>query len=367
MTVSSYQEGMEKEKMQDGSNRTFWHTRFKPTLAKPPHFVILENPNGRAIEGLSYATWSGGNGNGQVEKFEIYRSDDGKNWGEPIVTGDLETRLANEQPIPFPEATTSRFIKFLAAESFSLDGRSLASIGKLDVVVSHTEELHRTKVSIASNRSDHMKQVLRRFAERAFSSKLTDDELKPYFDVAAGALDRGGDFAEAAKVGFKAIICSHRFLMDPGEHSSGELSQKAALARVLWLSIPDDTLRDSKASLRDQIAWMLGDKRSDRMIEALCNQWLNLRSWNNVAPSLKLYPRYDDLLDHYLPLETRAFLAHLIRENQPASHLIDSDYSFLNQRLAQHYGIDGILGQQMRKVSFSPDVPRGGLLTMGSV
>ncbi len=367
VTVSSFQQGMEKEKMQDGSNRTFWHTRFKPTLAKPPHYVILANPNAHAVEGLSYATWSGGNGNGQIEKYEVYTSDDGINWGEPIVTGDVETRLANEQPIQFPHSTTSRYIKFLATQSFSLDGRSLASIGKLDVIVSRGEQLQRSKVTIAADRLEQIEQVIRRFAERAFSSKLTDAELAPYVDVAAGALDRGDNFTEAAKVGFKAIICSHRFLMAPGEHSSKVLSQKAALARILWLSIPDGELRESQASLRDQIARMLADKRSDRMIESLCNQWLNLRSWNSVSPSLKLYPRYDDLLDHYLPLETRTYLAHLIRENQPASHLIDSDYSFLNQRLAQHYGVDGIVGQQLRKVSFSPDVPRGGLLTMGSV
>ena len=82
ITVSSFQVGMEKEKMQDGSNRTFWHTRFKPTLAEPPHYVILHNPNRRKIEGLSYATWSGGNGNGQVENFEVYASTDGKDWGD---------------------------------------------------------------------------------------------------------------------------------------------------------------------------------------------------------------------------------------------------------------------------------------------
>lgn len=367
ITVSSFQQGMEKEKMQDGSNRTFWHTRFKPTLARPPHFVILENPNNHAIKGLSYATWSGGNGNGQIEKYEVYTSDDGENWGDPIVTGDLETRLANEQPVPFPEDTTSRFIKFLATESFSLDGRSLASIGKLDVVTSLDEKQQKTEVSIGSNRAKDLKQVIRRFAERAFTSKLTDAELEPYFDVTTRALERDVDFVQAAKVGFKAVICSHRFLMAPGEHSSESLAQEAALARILWLSVPDSELRESKKSLRDQIAWMIEDERADRMIESLCNQWLNLRSWNNVSPSLKLYPRYDDLLDHYLPLETRAYLAHLIRENKPVSHLIDSDYSFLNQRLAQHYGLDGITGQQLRKVSFSPDVPRGGLLTMGSI
>jgi len=367
LSVSSFQQGMEKEKMQDGSNRTFWHTRFKPTLAKPPHFVILSNPNERAIKGLSYATWSGGNGNGQIEKYEVYTSDDGENWGDPIVTGDLEKRLANEQPILFPKATTSRFIKFLVTRSFSLDGRSLASIGKLDVIVSLDEKQQRTKVSIGSNRTGDLETVIRRFAGRAFTSELTDAELEPYFDVATSALERDGDFVQAAKLGFKAVICSHRFLMAPGEHSSQQLARQAKLARALWLSIPDGELRDSKDLLREQIAQMIDDERSDRMIESLCNQWLNLRSWNNVSPSLKLYPRYDDLLHYYLPLETRAYIAHLIRQNQPVGHLIDSDYSFLNQRLAQHYGIDGVIGQPLRKVAFGPDIPRGGLLTMGSI
>ena len=365
--ASSFQTGMEKEKMQDGSNRTFWHTRFKPTLAKPPHFVILENPNAHAIEGLSYATWSGGNGNGQIEKFEVYLSDDGENWGEPMVAGDLETRLANEQPIPFPNPTTSRFIKFLATQSFSLDGRSLASIGKLDIVASLDQRLRKTKVSIASNHANDLQQVIRRFAERAFSSELTDEELQPYYDVARTALKGHGDFVEAAKSGFKAVICSPRFLIAPGEHSSEAHSQNASLARALWLSVPNANLQNSTASLRDKIAEMLADERSNRMIKSLCDQWLNLRSWNNVAPSLKLYPRYDDLLDHYLPLETNAYLAHLIRENRPVGELIDSDYSFLNQRLADHYDIEGVKGQQLRRVSFGPDVPRGGLLTMGSV
>ncbi|MBT6958186.1 MAG: DUF1588 domain-containing protein, partial [Opitutae bacterium] len=73
------------------------------------------------------------------------------------------------------------------------------------------------------------------------------------------------------------------------------------------------------------------------------------------------------LLNHYLPLETEAYLNHLVQENLPVGHLIDADFSFLNQRLAQHYGIEGVIGQQIRKVSFGPEAPRGGLLTMGSV
>ena len=119
--------------------------------------------------------------------------------------------------------------------------------------------------------------------------------------------------------------------------------------------------------LAAQIDRLLSDPKSARMIHSFCNQWLNLREFNKVTPSLKLYPLYDDLLNRYLPLETEAYLNHLIQENLPVSRLIDSDFSFLNQRLAQHYGVNGVVGQQMRKVSFGPDVPRGGLLTMGSI
>ena len=367
VTVSSFQAGMEKEKLQDGSNRTFWHTRFKPTLAEPPHYVILRNPSRHKIEGLSYATWSGGNGNGQIEKFEIYASEDGEHWSDPIARGDLETRLANEQPIPFSVATNAPFLKFVATQSYSIDGRSLASIGKLDVIVSLDEKPERSEVSIESDGTEDLRAAIRRFAKRAFGSNLSDAELQPYFEVAGARLRSDGDFVEAAKTGFKAVICSHRFLMTPGEHSSKEFSHTAALAQIIWRSVPDDRVGESNLPLRDQIAAMLDDPRSDRMVQSLCDQWLNLRSWNHVSPSLKLYPRYDDLLNHYLPLETNAYLAHLIRENRPVSELIDSDYSFLNQRLANHYGIDDVVGQKIRKVSFGPDIPRGGLLTMGSV
>ncbi|MEM7474667.1 MAG: DUF1588 domain-containing protein [Planctomycetota bacterium] len=367
-TVSSAQAGMEKERLQDGSNLTFWHTRFKPTLAEPPHYVILENPTKHEIEGLSYAAWSGGNGNGLVQQYEIYFSEDGTSWVGPIVSGELETRLANEQPIRFPRSTKSRFIKFLITESFSIDGRSLASIGKLDVMVNFEEaSISRSKVIVDSRDAEHLKQVIRRFAERAFVSELTEADLSPYYDAAINTLNAHDDFVQAAKVGFKAVLCSHRFLMAPGEHSSAALAQKATLARTLWLSIPDDDLRASERSLADQIDRMLQDDRAERMLHSFCDQWLNLRSWNRVSPSLKLYPRYDDLLDYYLPLETKAYLGHLIRENMPASHLIDSDYSFLNQRLAKHYELDDLQGQQLRKVSFPGEVQRGGLLTMGSI
>ena len=201
-----------------------------------------------------------------------------------------------------------------------------------------------------SGSADDLKKVIGRFAERAFASSLTEDELAPYYAASLTALEEQGDFVAAAKVGLKAIICSHRFLMAPGEHKNRSYGTAADLARILWLSVPDKELLGLSATdwlngnvLEAQIDRMLQDSKSGRMIHSFCDQWLNLRSFNKVAPSLKLYPLYNDLLNHYLPLETEAYLNHLIQENLPVGHLIDADFSFLNQRLAQHYGIEGVL------------------------
>lgn len=374
LTVSSFQKGMEKEKIQDGSNMTFWHTRFSPTVATPPHYVIFENPNRVVIEGLSFATWSGGNGNGLVNAYEIYFSDDGRTWGEKVMDGALDVRLANEQPIVFPKETRSRFIKFKVTDSVQLDGKSSASIGKLDVIADVPEQRKVSKVTVASDSPDDLKNVLRAFSEKAFSSKLSNEELAPYFRAGLANLKKSGDFVQATKLGLKAILCSPRFLMAPGEHANPSYARAADLARSLWLSVPDDELLLLAAGdklegevLQIQIQRMLKEQRSERMIRSFSDQWLNLQGLSKVTPSLKLYPLYDDLLNHYFPVETRKYLQHLVQENLPARNLIDSDFTFLNQRLAWHYGIEGVTGQNMRKVNFSEEVPRGGLLTMGSV
>jgi hypothetical protein len=231
-----------------------------------------------------------------------------------------------------------------------------------------------TSISVKSTCEDHLRKALRRFAEQAFSSELTDAELEPYENLAINILREQGDFVAATRVGLKAILSSHRFLMVPGEHANSSFADAAFLSRALWLSVPDQELMDlakvnqlKGQTLEAQIERMLSDKKTERMIHSFCNQWLNLRKFEKITPSLKLYPLYDDLLNRFLPMETEAYLNHLIQENLPVSLLIDSDFSFLNQRLAQHYGIDGVFGQQLRKVSFDSKTPRGGLMTMGSI
>ena len=380
LTVSSFQKGMEKEKMLDGSNRTFWHTRFSPTLAKPPHFVIIENPSRTPITGLHYSTWSGGNGNGQVKAYKIFASDLQGNWGDAIHEGKLETRLAAEQPIVFAKPSSKKYFKFLITDSYTIDGRSLASIGKLDVLLredlssNKNQQLPRQTIVVDGGTVAKLRSSIKSFAESAFSTTLTEKELSAFLTPATESLKAGEDFVQAAKTGFKAVLCSPRFLVTPGVHENRSFAKAAFLAHALWQSVPDERLLDLARNngldgpvLREQIHRMIDDPKSARMIKSLCNQWLNLRSFKKVSPSLKLFPRYDDLLDHYLPLETEAFLQHLVLENQSVGHLIDSPFTFLNQRLARHYGIDNVYGQHLRKIELPEDSTRGGLLTMGSI
>jgi hypothetical protein len=374
VTVSSEQEGMEKEQMLDGSNRTFWHTQFSPALAPPPHFVIFQHPGEVEVEGLRYTTWTGGNGNGQIKAYKVYLSEDGENWGDPVVTGELVTMVAAEQFITFPKPTRSPWIKFLITDSYSIDGRSLASIGQLDVLLESHSQFTPVRIGVSDPTADKLREVLKAFADRAFAMPLAPEDLQPFNRVALEAWEQDRDFVEAVRVGVKAMLTSPRFLWRFHPQRPHEYQVASDLARFLWLSVPDaELLRQAQqggwdeSSLREQVDRMWTDGRSQRSVHSFCQQWLNLRSFHQVSPSLKLYPFYDDLLDHYLPLETEAFIQHLLNKDLPVSNLIESDFSILNQRLALHYGVEGVRGQSLRKVLWPEGSGRGGLLTMGSI
>ncbi len=133
--VSSFNPGMEKEKMIDGVTDTFWHTRYDGGFAQPPHYVVLELPAGTAVAGLSYAAWTGGNNNGHVKGYAVALSDDGKTWDSKLVSGELKPGSPGNQEIRFPAPTLKRFIKFEITDAVSLGGQPLAAIGELDVLL----------------------------------------------------------------------------------------------------------------------------------------------------------------------------------------------------------------------------------------
>jgi hypothetical protein len=310
--------------------------------------AILQNPQASEIVGLSYSDWAGDEGSGYITDYAIRLSEDGKTWGDAIVSGRLIANFGEPQPIAFPAPSTAPFIKFEV-----LGKVAGAKIGALDVQLPPAPE-QRDTVSVSGGEAE-LKQVIARFAQRAFADEVAADA---YQRVSLDHFRAHGDFVAATKVGLKAIVCSHRFLL------TSQSADSAHLARTLWLSVPDSATNNVSAA---EIAAMLVDPRSARMVRSFCAQWLNLRSLNTISPSPKLYPTFNELVNFYLPRETEAYFAHLIAENLPIGHLIDADFAFLNQRLAQHYDIPGIYGQELRKVKLPADSPRGGLMTMASV
>jgi hypothetical protein len=119
--------------------------------------------------------------------------------------------------------------------------------------------------------------------------------------------------------------------------------------------------------IRAQVERMLSDERGRRFVEDFAAQWLDLSEIDFTEPDRKLYRGFDLIVQQSMLDETHAFLQAMLDDDLSVSHVIDSDFTFLNERLATHYGIDGIEGEELRKVSLKSDDPRGGLLTQGAI
>ena len=146
------------------------------------------------------------------------------------------------------------------------------------------------------------------------------------------------------------------------------------LSFFLWSSIPDDTLLDladqgklqDDAVLEQQVRRMLDDPRSDALAANFGGQWLHLRNLATVTPDPDEFEEFDDELRRSFEKETQLFFESVIREDRGLLSLLNADYTYLNERLAEHYGIPGVYGSQFRRVSLA-DPNRGGLLGQGSI
>ena len=211
---------------------------------------------------------------------------------------------------------------------------------------------------------------------RSFRRPLAPGELESYASLAAPLLVDGRPFVEAVRVPLRAILSAPAFLFQGGD--VGPLDDFALASRLsyfLWRSMPDDELfaaaRAGRLSdpegLAARVERMLDDARSARFVRDFAGQAFRLYELRATSPDAGLYPEYDDRLGQAMAQETELFLAELIAENRGVDHLIDADFTFVNRRLARHYGLQDVAGQQMRRVSLPADSPRGGLLTQASV
>lgn len=219
-------------------------------------------------------------------------------------------------------------------------------------------------------------RLLASFLSRAFRRPVSDSVRKQYVAQVDERLQAGDCFESALRYAYRAALCSPDFLYHV-EPTTG-LDDHALACRLsyfFWNSLPDDHLRQladsgrlrDPAVLRAEVERLLADGRSQRFVDDFLGQWLKLRSIAANDADRKLYPEFNPYLQDSLVAETRAYFRELLDKNLDASHLVRSDFVMVNQKLATHYGIPGVVGAQIRRVSLPADCPRGGFLTQGSI
>ncbi len=231
---------------------------------------------------------------------------------------------------------------------------------------------------VSANPKQDAEQLLRTFMARAYRRTVQDRDVQRFLAVIHGQLEAGHNFAQSMVAGYTAVLASPGFVFV--EEKPGRLDDHALATRLalfLWNSEPDLALRELAAKgelrrpevLRAQTERLLNDPKSGRFAEAFTDYWLDLRKIDDSSPSSTLYNDYelDDPLKDAALDETRLFFYELVRANLPARTIVDSDFAFLNERLAQHYGVPGVQGVKMRRVSLPASSPRGGLMTQASV
>ena len=230
---------------------------------------------------------------------------------------------------------------------------------------------------------DCAREILATLARRAWRRPVDDADLAPLLGFYRAGRETDG-FEAGIRMALERLLIDPEFLFrierDPADAPPGtpyrlsDLELASRLSFFLWSSIPDDDLLDAAIGGRlsdpvereRQVRRMLADARSRALVDNFAGQWLSLRSVEGIAPDPNLFPDFDENLREALRQETERFVESHLREDRSVVDLLRADHSFLNERLARHYGIPGVTGSHYRRVKL-PDGPRGGLLGHGSI
>jgi len=228
------------------------------------------------------------------------------------------------------------------------------------------------------------REILERLARRAYRRPVSPQEVDDLVRLVELAQERGEPFERGIQVALKAILVSPQFLFrierDPapgdGEpvHRISPYELASRLSYFLWSSMPDEELFEAAERgdlfepdvLEQQVRRMLRDPKAKALAKNFAGQWLELRNLELVAPDPKRYPSFDDSLREAMRRETELFFEHILREDRSVVELLDAGYTFLNERLARHYGIEGVEGGEFRRVELESG-RRGGVITHASV
>ena len=229
------------------------------------------------------------------------------------------------------------------------------------------------------------KTILSTLARRAYRRPLTTADVRDLLTFYTQRRVDGGDFEAGVEMGIRAMLVSPQFLFrverDPATVARGavyrisDIDLASRLSFFLWSSIPDDALLDAAIRgqlkdpvvLRNQVRRMLADPRSEALVRSFADQWLYLSNLAAAGPDPVLFPDFDDNLRQAMREETERFFQSIKNDDRSVLDLLTANYTFLNERLAKHYGIPGVYGSNFRRVIFPANSPRGGLLGQGSI
>jgi mono/diheme cytochrome c family protein len=226
--------------------------------------------------------------------------------------------------------------------------------------------------------------VLAKLARRAYRRPITDQDLQAPLALYREGAAKGG-FEAGIELAVRGILVSPKFLFRFEDQPAGvapktpyrisDLEMASRLSFFLWSSIPDDELLEVAANgklqqpevLRKQVRRMLADPKSWALVENFAGQWLHIRNVAGFRPSPEVLFHFDDNLRKAFERETELFFESVLHENRSVLDLLDADYTFLNERLAKHYGIPGVYGERFRRVALPDESVRRGLLGKGSI
>jgi hypothetical protein len=223
--------------------------------------------------------------------------------------------------------------------------------------------------------------IIRQLATQAFRGVVDPADLEDLM-VLYSEERRRGDFESAIRLALQAVLAHPQFLLrleqtpklKPGEsYRIGDLDLASRLSFFLWGTLPDaDLVRVARrgalgkpAELERQVRRLLADPRSANLSTRFAGQWLRLQDVSKVIPDPLSFPHYDQHLSESFVRETELFFDHLVREDRSLLEVLTADYSFINERLARHYGIPGVIGHPFRRAQLPPE--RRGLLGQGSI
>jgi hypothetical protein len=228
------------------------------------------------------------------------------------------------------------------------------------------------------------RRILSTLMRRAYRRPVTAADLRKPMDLYRGARAEG-DFDAGIEMALSAVLVNPQFLFrietDPpgvAPHSAYRVPDVQLASRLsffLWSSMPDDELLDlaeraelgKPELLERQVLRLLADPRSRSLASNFAGQWLHLRNLESITPDLRIFPDFDDNLRQAFRQETELLFEAVLREDRSVLDLVKSDHTYLNERLAKHYGIPHVYGSHFRRVELGGDGIRGGLLRQGSI